>query len=233
MKIIVFIFFCLFFKCSIAQCIPTTIINNVNPVCGDQFIGQYNTGIIKINLTSIASSNKHVFSTVGESYGDTYLSLYDSYNNLISSNDDDTTCGGCKQSTLTYGPISGGSNVSGLYLILSKPDCKELDFSTNLKFSARNEYDLDPKIDSPIETVQCLGSVVNFTYSLPKDVNGDNLASPWESIDESIATIDQVSGVATFINNGIAKIKLKVKSTCEVINNYIVNGSLTSTIIKH
>jgi hypothetical protein len=216
--------------CSIAQCTPTNTINNVNPVCSDDYIGIQSSGIIKIKLAPIQSSNKHVFSTVGESTGDTFLGLYDSSGNLISSNDDDANCGGCKQSTITYGDVSGGGIVSGLYLILSKPSCGSLNFTTDLKYSARNEYDLDPKISSPIGTVQCIGSEVNFAYSLPPSIVGDNLSNPWSSDDTSVATINSASGKAIFINNGIAKIKLSVKSSCTIVNNYIVKGSLTSII---
>jgi hypothetical protein len=217
--------------CCIAQppCTITNTINNVNPVCDDNYIGIQNSGIIRINLVAINSSNKHVFSTVGESTGDTFLGLYDSSGNLISSNDD-ANCGGCKQSTITYGEVLGGGNVSGLYLILARPSCGSINFTTDLKYSARNEYDLDPKISSPMGTVQCLGSEVNFTYSLPPSIIGDNLSNPWSSDDTSIATINSATGRAVFINNGIAKIRLRVKNSCIIVNNYIVKGSLTSTI---
>lgn len=224
-----FILFLLIHNFILGQCIATHTVSNLNPVCADQFLGEYSGGIIRINLMPINSSNKHVFSTVGESEGDTYLALYDSSNNLLLTNNDDIDCGGCKQSTLIFQSVSGGGNVSGLYLILSKPGCAPLNFITNLKYSARNEYDTDPKIISTESIVQCVGSVANFTYNLPSRVVGDNLLDPWESIDATVATIDS-SGKASFIKNGIARIKLKVKNSCPIINNYVVNGSLTSSI---
>ena len=213
----------------IAQCAPTNTMSNLNPVCADQFLGEQSLGIIKINLMPVNSSNKHVFSTVGESDGDTFLALYDSSNNLIVANDDDPYCGGCKQSTLVYGPIVGGGNVVGLYLTLSRPSCGSLNFTTNFKYSARNEYDSDPRITTPVEIVQCIGAKVNFSYNLPPSVIADNTVDKWESLDTDVASIDN-SGVATLLKSGIARIKLKVKSSCPVINNYIVRGSLTSKI---
>lgn len=222
-------FFLLIHFSSISQCINTNTISNLLPVCEDQFIGEQSSGVIKINLMPVISSNKYVFSTVGESVGDTFLALYDSSNNLLVSNDDDPACAGCKQSTLVYGSISGGATVSGLYIIVSRPSCMSLNFSMNLKYSSRNEYDTDPIIASPVSIIQCIGSTINFTYNLPTSIVADNLSTPWESLDTSVATIDS-TGKAFFIKKGIAKIKLKVKSSCPITNNYIVNGSLTSTI---
>lgn len=214
-----------------AQCTSTNTISNLNPVCEDQFLGVQSLGIIRINLLPINSANKHVFSTVGESDGDTFLALYDSSNNLILSNNDDPDCGGCKQSTITYGPVSGGGNAVGHYLILSRPGCSSLNFTTNLKYSARNKYDSDPQITIPLDIVQCIGSRINFSYSLPSGVIADNAGSTWESLDTDVASIDN-SGAAVFFKAGIARIKLKVKSSCPVINNYIVKGSTTSVITR-
>lgn len=233
---IYFLFVILIYYCSNAQCASTNTINNLNPICGDLFIGVQSSGIIKIKLMDLFDTNTTVFSTVGETTGDTFLALYDSGNNLLASNDDDPNCGGCKQSTirLVGVPYDGVRDIrlSGYYLVLSKPGCATLDFSTDLKYNSRNEYDSDPKITSPIAIVQCIGSTVNFIYSLPSGVVGDNLATPWSSEDTSVATINRSSGEVTFINNGIAKVKLSVKSSCPIINNYIVKGSLTS-IINH
>lgn len=220
------------FYCCNGQCVATNTILNVNPTCGDEFIGVQSSGIIKIKLVPISSSNKNVFSTVGQSSGDTFLELYDSANNLITSNDDDPTCGDCKQSTITYGPITGGGNVSGLYLILSKPGCSSLNFSTDLKYSARNEYDLDPKISSPISTIQCVGSTVDLLYDLPTGIVADNLITPWSSENTTVAIVDNTTRKVNFISNGIAKIKLSVKSSCVIINDYIIKGSTTS-VIEH
>ena len=222
---------CFFYVNVPAQCVSTNTISNLNPVCADQFLGTQSLGIIRINLMPVNSSNKHTFSTVGESDGDTFLALYDSSNNLIASNDDDSSCDGCKQSNLIYGPISGGGNVVGLYLVLSRPSCGSLNFTTNLKYSARNVYDTDPQITSPVDVIHCIGSKINFSYSLPPSIIADNTVGIWESLDTEVASIDN-SGVAVLLKSGVARIKLNVKTSCPVINNYIVKGSLTS-IINH
>jgi hypothetical protein len=215
--------------CSVAQspCSNVTnTISNQSPNCPDQYIGTQTAGVVKISLTAVISSNTHVFTTVGETEGDTFLSLYDSSNTLISSNDDAPNCSGCKQSTITYGGFSSGGAVSGLYLILSKPGCIELDFSTNLKFSARNSYNSEPQITSPVEFIQCVGNKVQFTYA----ANTTSVASPWSSLTPSIVSINPTSGLAEFLTTGLAQIQLEGKSSCTVVNKYLVKGSPTSSI---
>ena len=226
------VFFFLQVYSIVAQCTTTKSAGPFNPVCEDQFVNgsNLNPGITKIKLGDMLSHNLHTFTTVGESFGDTYLALYDSSNNLIAKNDDDPNCGGCKQSTLILGdPNAPSTTLSGYYLILSKPACGSIDFDTNIKFNARNYYDSDPKISSPVATIQCVGSTVQFEYKLPTNVSPDNTTNPWQSLDTNTAVIDN-SGKAVFLNPGIAKIKLKVKSSCPVINNYIIIGSSTSSI---
>lgn len=214
--------------CSVAQPCSnvTNTIPNQQPNCSDAFIGPQTAGIIRINLTPILSSNTHVFTTVGETVGDTFLSLYDSSNTLISSNNDATNCGGCKQSTITYGGFASGVAVSGLYLILSKPGCIGLDFTTDLKFSARNTFNSEPQITTPVEFIQCVGNKVQFEFA----PNSTDVASPWSSLTPSIVTIDATSGLAVFLTTGLAEINLAGKFSCIVKNKYLVKGSPTSSI---
>ena len=81
------------------------------------------------------------------------------------------------------------------------------------------------------DIVQCIGSRINFSYSLPSGVIADSTGTTWESLDTNVASIDN-SGVAVFLKAGVARIKLKVKSSCPVINNYIIRGSTTSSITR-
>lgn len=218
--------------CAVAQCVTTRQAGPFNPVCEDQFVNgtNVNPGITKIKLGDMLSHNLHTFTTVGESLGDTYLALYNASNVLIDSNDDDPKCGGCKQSTILLGdPAAPSTTLSGYYLILSKPGCGSIDFETNIKYNARNVYDSDPKISSPISIIQCVGSTVQFEYELPSGVTADNTINPWQSLDPTTASIDNF-GKAVFLQSGIAKIKLKVITSCPIINNYIIIGSSTSTI---
>lgn len=209
---------------SFAQCIPTEIKGPINLVCSDQYLGDITGGIIKISLGSFGGENVHSFSTVGLSNEDTYLALYDSLGNLLASNDDDTNCSSCKQSTLKYkSPFVGVSNP---YLIISKPGCSSLSTSVNLKYNVRNDYNTEPKILSPINLIQCSGTSANFTH------NTDSVedANPWSSSDPNIIAIDSATGYAEFKNSGIVSITLKGKSSCNVVYFYKVVNTSTSSI---
>jgi hypothetical protein len=214
--------------CSVAQPCSnvTNTISSQNPNCPDQYIGNQTAGIVKIGLVAVSSSNTHVFTTVGETEGDTFLSLYDVSNNLISSNDDAPNCSGCKQSSITYGGFPSVGVVNGLYLILSKPGCTGLDFSIDLKFSAKNSFNSEPQITSPVEFIQCVGNKVQFTYA----ANSTSVASPWSSLTPSIVSINPTSGLAEFLTTGLAQIRLEGKLSCTVVNKYLVKGSPTSSI---
>jgi hypothetical protein len=205
---------CMFFFlfntfCSVAQPCSnvTNTISSQNPNCPDQYIGNQTAGIVKIE-------------------GDTFLSLYDVSNNLISSNDDAPNCSGCKQSSITYGGFPSVGVVNGLYLILSKPGCTGLDFSIDLKFSAKNSFNSEPQITSPVEFIQCVGNKVQFTYA----ANSTSVASPWSSLTPSIVSINPTSGLAEFLTTGLAQIRLEGKLSCTVVNKYLVKGSPTSSI---
>ena len=214
-----------------AQCTATvTNSDNNQPVCSDQWVPSsddyYNTGVIKVKMDYIVfKANNYTFSTVGETIGDTYLSLYDSNDKLLDFNDDDATCN-CKQSTITYNPPDDVNSRTDFYLILSKPDCGSLDFDTRIKYNVRNISNTEPKIDFPDTYSICGGVQIPF-------IGTNNFANTWVSKDSSIATIDKISGLATFLKEGIARIQLTGSSNCVVVNNYSVHIATTSSITQN
>lgn len=222
-----FIFLRLF---SSAQCVPTVVLGSpyYNLVCSDQFLGPLlDGGTVKVKLGSFTGENIHTFSTVALSEEDTYLALYDGAGTLLMSNDDDANCGGCKQSTLVYHSPYGG--ISNPYLIISKPGCSPLSTSIYLKFNVRNDYNIDPKITSPINFIQCAGTTANFQYK--EDSVED--ANPWASSDATIIDINSATGHAEFKKPGIVQISLKGKLSCIVVDFYKVVSSSTSSITSN
>lgn len=196
-------------------------------VCSDQSIGgdYYISNRYKINFNTTDVLNIHTFSTVGESNEDTELYLYDSTTNtILAYNDDDSNCGGCKQSTIVYN--ESFSNHKNLYVVVAKKGCNSITLPTKVKFSARNPYNLDPRIVTPESIIQCVGNIVTFTY----DPSTTTIPSPWLSLTPDVVSINETTGVANFISSGIAKIQLQGNSSCIIINNYIVNGMETSSI---
>lgn len=216
-------------------CSATNTLANQQPVCSDQSISITDSsvpstiGISKVPLTGIGAGNIHIFTTVGETNGDTFLALYDASDNLLVSNDDDINCGGCKQSTITYTPVSP---ISGLYLIVSKPSCGSIDFDTHIKINARNIWDEHPEV-TPSTMIQCLGNSANFSYTLSGSYTPDNITNIWSSSNVAIATINSDTGYAEFVGSGNVKITLKARNSCIVENNYIIIDSSTSSISSH
>jgi hypothetical protein len=205
-------------------------ITNSDPnqaVCSDQWFPNnstyYNTGVIKINMDYLVfNANFYTFSTVGETLGDTYLSLYDSNGTLLASNDDDVSCN-CKQSTITYNPSDDEVNKKNFYIILSKPGCNPLDFAARIKYNVRNTSNTQPEITTPDKYSICGRTQLQF-------VGKNNITNTWISKDESIATIDKSTGLASFLKEGIAKIQLSGVLNCNIVNNYLVHITTTSTI---
>lgn len=235
MKLIVnFYFFCIFFILFGLKIVAQTGCVSTNSevslqgfVCSDQLIGgdSYVGKKFKIGFNYTDVLNIHTFSTVGESNDDTELYLYDGDSNtVLAYNDDDSNCGGCKQSTLIYNEPT--SNHKILYVVVAKKGCNNLTNPTKVKFSARNPYNMDPRILTPTSIIQCVGNLATFTY----DPSTTTIPTPWLSLTPDVVTIDEKTGIANFISPGIAKIQLQGNSSCIIINNYIVNGMKTSTI---
>lgn len=230
MKLLLYFHWVLLFSSTIVSaqfgCVPTALESNTQGfVCSDQIIGPYINKIYKIRFSATDVLNIHTISTVGETDEDTELYLYDDLSNtILAYNDDDANCGGCKQSTIVYNENS--SNHRNLYVVIAKKGCNVLALPTKLKFNARNPYNTEPRILSPLTTIQCIGSTDQFTYDPLTTSN----PSPWSSLTPSTVTINPTTGVAKFLTTGIAKIQLSGNFGCDVQNNYIVKGSLTSTI---
>lgn len=207
-------------------CVPTVLDSNIlGFVCSDQRTGPYNNTKPKIRFTATDVLNIHTISTVGETDEDTEIYLYDNLSNtILAYNDDDSNCGGCKQSTIVYN--ENVSNSRDLYVVIAKKGCNQLTLPTSIKYNARNPYNIDPKILSPIAIVQCIGSIVQFTF----DPTTTTISAPWVSLTPDIVRIDATTGLANFLTTGIATIQLRGNSSCNIINHYVVKGSLTSSI---
>jgi hypothetical protein len=217
-----------------SQCTPTNVIAATEyPVCSDKITSSFNTGILKLSFSEINSGATVTFSTVGETTGDTFLSYYDSVGNLLAFNDDESNCGGCKQSTVSYTNSSGGF-LAGSYLIVSKPSCGSLDFDVKIKYNQRSAYDEAPVLIFPPPLTKsidlCSSPIVTFMVSGTPPLS----LTPWTSLDTSVATINSSTGEATFIKSGVAKIQVeKAGGACKAINNYIVNIMETSIITSN
>lgn len=230
MKLLFYFQLALLFSVTIGRaqsgCVPTTLEPIIQGfVCSDQIIGPYTNKIPKILFTATNVLNIHTISTVGETDEDTELYLYDNLSNtIVAYNDDDANCGGCKQSTIKYSEST--SSLRNFYVVVAKKGCNVLILPTGLKFSARNAFNSEPQIFSPVSVIQCIGNTAQFTYDPLTTSN----PSPWLSLTPEIVTIDSTTGLARFLTNGIAKIQLRGDFSCTIQNNYIVKGSLTSTI---
>ena len=145
----IFLFFLLIvfdFTNAYAQCIPNKVdTNNVSLGCSTLVNRAFVGHKYKIRFTPMSNTNIYTFSTVGETTEDTEMYLYDDTNNsILAYNDDDSNCGGCKQSTITYTETTMDTRY--FYIVLAKSGCQDLSIKSNLKID-----------------IQLLTSVINTT----------------------------------------------------------------------
>lgn len=190
---------------------------------------QYTTtssGAVKIPINKLGIDNEFSFSTVGWTTEDTYLELYDGNGILLASNDNDSACGGCTQSTLVYTNSTGALiETPTPYLIISKKGCLPLDAGISFWYNVDNVYDSPPTIVTQATDLmgKCVNDLVDFEATNMSHLTPANI-DPWSSSDPLVLSIDRDTGMGQIHKSGAVIITATggLMGNCEVKKRYVI-----------